>query len=980
MKNFITICTFLFLTSSAFCSVDDIVLIRRAYEDKLYLFVEERAQEFLKDSKNNDLTGVIAQEVRHKLIGSYVHRGFYKNALNHILEFEKDFPKSNLLHLITFFKAKCYYKKYVEMNEVEFFKDKKRPAELLKTILPKLNKQSLIAEAFFIRGKDLYYDESYLEAINVFDKLTKRYKSFKNYEEALFYLGRSYYYTKIPLYEKALNIFSKLIKKNQRSANLAEYHFWLGECFYEMNKINLALESFSKALLTKPDKNLECDIHYNLGWLYAGLGKIEEAKNSFSKLMAKDLIDYSQRYFASTKYKLASLYMLQKEYQKCLLELQDILDVNETRHEASLLSGQAYMHLNSWLRAKEFLSIASEDDAIKEIKLEAKKNLSTVYFELKEYEKALGVLDSMVSMQVPLDYRIDIQLQKAEILFGSGSIYQAQGIYRDLLLEGDESLAPGLHYKLALCAMKTNPVVECFYEREKLKNQEDKTENEADFEALHERLSRVLTQCWDEAKDSNSILSKIAITDGLNIFISEDLEELRKTQEETFIEANKGNSGGNIIIPTTIHKDSMLFVELKKRFIEGFKNNKYGTYKEFLSKAPMLSRYYRSLQTVNILSHLDVIIRRGLENPFLALAYYEKAMLVKSQKLIEVAIENLQLAIKHTADLSLKSDYYIQLSYIRYEDAKNEKDQKEKNIKIQATLNIINEVASLGQVVKDEIAYLRYACYSLIQENSNARDALLEYLQSSNDFDGLNRIEEQLISHYFKVNRNIKAADQKMQYAIRLEKREEYSDKIIKLKYEAADLYLENADTFDRGSTILLELAKSASLTEWSFKALIRSFHIYKKKGDQKEIANIISKLNQIGDIKPLRLKCEKEYLLGEYYLYIEEYAKAFEKFKWVIDKAGATSSIRSKAYIEYAKMLKLKEPAKAASAFLDFYYLFPKDSKRQLALFQSCRLRIKNFKAMDSGTDEQKKEIKKLIAKLEDNEEQKKLLLFLEN
>jgi tetratricopeptide (TPR) repeat protein len=983
MKKYLLIVLLLLSFGKVFANSQDYELIKRAYGDKLYLFVEERAQKYLKDSQNNDLSGVEAQKIRYWLIGSYVHRGFYKNALIEITNFEKDFSKSNIQHLITFLKAKCLYKKYVENGENEYFVINKveRPAELIKSCLSKLlNDQSIHAEALYIQGKDLYHNEQYLSALNVLKKLTNRYKNFKNYEDSLFYLGRSYYHNEVPMYENALKIFSQLINKNQRSSNLAEYYFWRGECYYEMNKVEKALDSFSTALLSKPNKSLECDIYYNLGWLYAGLGEIERAKSSFSKLLSKDLINYSKIYFASTKYKLASLYMIQKEYKKSLIELRDIIDHEETKFEAALLSGQVYMHLNSWDNAEHFLTIASSDNVVKEIELEAKKNLSTVYYEKGNFEDAMKVLNGLIATQVPLDYRIDIQLQKAEILFGSGKIYEAQSIYRELLLEEDESLASGLHYKLALCAMKTNPLVECFYEREKLLSLKDKTENKADLDVLYEKLGRVLIYFWVEASKPNpeTILNKKAIIDGLNSFVEEDITELKKKQEEEFIDKNKSFSGGNIIIPSEIHKDSMVFNALKEKFVEGFKKNKYGNYKEFSKKAPLLSRYYRSLQIVNILNHLEFIIRGGLESPFLSLAYFEKAMLNKSQKFIEKAIENFKLAIESTADDEAKSNYLFHLVDTRLEDAKLERENKQKTLKIRKTLNAINELDKLNYISKDDIAYYRFTCYTEIQEYNSAAVTLEQYLNTATDQDAMNVIQGHLISHYFKINQNLKAADQYMSYANRLQKVEGSEEKVIRLKYKAAELYIENADTFEKGSKLMLELA-NGELTKWSFKALIKSFQIFKKKGDQKEIDKIMTRLDNIG-MKDIQLQCEKEFLLGEYFLYIQDSKKAFEKFKWVIDKADAKSEIRAKAYFEYASILKVSDPKKASKAFLDFYYLFPNSSLKQKALFQCCRLMVKSFKMSESGSDEMKIEIKKLIAKLNDNEEQKKLLLYLEN
>lgn len=963
------VCT---LASSAFAFNEDLNLIKRAYEDKLYLFVEERTLQHLKNPQF-DNTSAVSQEIQYYLIGSYVQRGLYQNALNYIKKFE---TIDNILigkESVQFFKAKALYYKYVENDDLEIFKTEKRPSEIITDILFHLKKRhhQYSAEALFIQGLDLFYIENFAEAKLVLRKLTEKYKTFKDLEEAKYYLARSYYYDTPPLYHLSLNLFNNLIKKHKRSERLAEYHFWKGECHFELNQISKAIESFNTAQKQRPSLVLESDIIYNLGWVHTGLGEYDKAKSYFNLLLTEKYTGVADRYVASAKYKLASIYMIQKDYKACLYELKDILDNDEIKDEASLLCAQTYMQLGNWIEAKKLLEIAVSS-SLQEIKLEAGKSLSTVLFELKEYDEAIANLDSLTSMQVPLDYRVDILLQKAEIYYGAKKYYDAIGIYKDLMLENDPNIEAGLHYKLALCAMKTNPLVECFYDYEKLKKQKVSIDTPSDLEDLFERLSNVLTQMWTDATERNSELSNEDILDELNKFVQKDLVALEAEQLKIFKETNPEED------PKPLHRKSMLFVNLKNAFVEGFKSQSYGNYVEFMKKSPLLSEYYRSLQTVEILNHLDTIIRKGQENPYLALAYYEKAMLVKSQKLIEFTIENLSKAVQHTHDKALKSDYSFQLAHIRYEDAKNEVNTQSKVLKIQKTLEEIDQVEALGEIDPSDITYIRYSCYSLVTDFEKAESVLKNYINSAQDFDGLNRIEEQLISHYFKLDQILKAAKQKLHYAKRLELHEAYLMKAWQLSYEAAEIFIENDSTFDEGAQLLMKLSHVEETNVWTFKALLKSFYIYQKAKNDEEIEELITKLGQLKKLNE-ELEIEKQFLMGHYYVYKEQSQQAIKYFQWVMKAAVDYPRIRAKAYIECAKLLKNRDANRASNIFLEFYFLFQHHKKRELALFQGCRLKIKHLKqSSDHINEDNRNEVEKLVAKLESKDDQMKLINYL--
>lgn len=967
-KVFISLCLIFYVFPSIFANeIEDFAIIKQAYEDKLYLFVEEKSNAFLNQS-NYDNTSQRAQQVYLYLIGSLVERGIYVDALDKTEIFEKRFEKSNLSSSIQLYKAWSLLEHYVEEGRQLPEKYKFRPAEMIENVMDHLSKWEN-QMAYYLQGKDYFYRENYLKAMHSFRHLIDHHKKFEYYEDTMFFLGRAYYYLETPLYENALDIFNNLIEKNKRSPFIAHYHFWKGECLYVLGRLEGAKDTLEKALALANDEGILVDIFYNLGWLYSNLGKVSQAKRSFEKLFSEKLRPYASQYLESAKYKLASLFMLEKEYQKCVAECQALFDSENLKYEASLLAAQALIHLEKWDESVQLLEIAKESP-VQAVQLEAKKNLGLVYYEQKNYQDALGTLKELISQQVPLDYRIDVKLQMAEVYFGSGQYYHAQTIYRNLLLEESKSLEAGLHYKLALCAMKTNPLLECFFEFEEINKEPNQKNIKKKLMKLSDRLSSVLVQFWTLSSNKQYSLNNDKVLEILSSNLNINIKEFGEEFVQKFVKENQK-------YPNELNVMSAKFNHLSSKFSEAFIKGKLPAFSKGKDAFKELAGYYPTLQTVEILTHLDKIIHMVEDSPFLALAHYEKAMLYKQQNLVSDAIESLQRAIKHTADPKRRTEYLFQMARTQFELAKNLNDFKGKSVKIKKALEIIKKVELFDYIPLEKTVYFKFSCYNLIQENNKAEKVLKDFLSYVEDIDVLKRTEEQLISFYFQMDRLLKAAEQKIHYANRIQENDIFLSQ--KLRFEAAEIFINLEDSSEEGKKLFIQLSEELPVSEWTFRASLKTLSIYQMMGDLEKSNQLIEKMNEPKDLS-LEMQLEKEMSLGKHQLVLENNESAAAFFKSVLEKAPVKSLMKANALILYAKTIKKIDPKEAADAFLKFYYLFTNHKKREMALYESCRLKIKELNKQKHLDDfqQQKRELVVLVNKLEDKKSQNNLIDYL--
>lgn len=960
--------------------LEDLQLIRRAYADQLYLYVGEKAQSFL-SSPRVDLEGEYAEEVRGHMVAALVERGAFQEALVKMESIQQHSPG------LTYFKARALYGAYVEPGE-PLPEGTMRPSDMISEVLPHLKgEEKVMAE--YVRCQDLFEIGAMDQASVLLKALVDGEQRFRHAEEVKFLYARSLYHLPEGQYREALDIFEELAQKHPQSIRLSRYFFWQGECHFEINQLSEAENAFKKALAVTQEPETKVDLYYNLGWLYVAMGRLDEGIRQLEMVLAEP-ISISDRYQSSSRYKLASIRLMQKQPEVCREVLQPILKDSALEHEASLLSAQASMMLDQWERALEDLNHASE--SVKdEVRLEANRLLGKVYLKLNDYEKAEGILKYLVEREVPLDFRINVQLQLAEIYFEMNDIYRAQNIYTELLAEKSRKLEPMLHYNLARCAMYSNPLIECVFKRDQCLELQsngmmsfDPFEQEKEF--LNAKVKQIMSRVWIMATSSNASFSKSQVLEVLSS-VSGITQEAKLAELKARYLDEQGK------IPSDIGLESALFNAMVDEFLKAFwKVEKLSSYEVAKEAFGVLGIYSPALQVMKIHQHLDHIIDMGEESPYLSLAYYEKSRVYAQQSLTGDEIESLHHAISHTAEPEPRSRYLLQLAITEIQLAKKIQDPPETfngdpktfigdpktvKFKVQKALGHLDEVTELLPHPPVELIDWKFVGYRMLLDYDAAERVITDYLETTNDLEVVSRLEEQLISFYYSIGREIKSAQRRLIYAGRLEK--SHPVEAQHQRYEAALILLESKQGHEEGANWLKKLSESKPDSTWSFRAGLKCVDIQHRQGKIDGAQVLLSDLMERGRELDLSLRLEVQMSVAQQAVFMDDHAKASEAYESVMKASADYPAIKAKATIELGKALKVQDPARAADIFLQFYYLFPTHSKSQVALFESCRLRARLLKNWSAEERQLKvNELQRLVAKLENQKERRDLKTYI--
>lgn len=1022
--------------------LEDYRLIRNAYQDQLYLFVEDKARAFLA----KDDYRLKVDEVRSYLIAGFLEREAYAKALEELGALGKDVEGPRW----TYLKARALFGAMVEQG-VPFPEGERRPWELLKEALPSLRGEEKLM-ARYVMGQDLFEVGDYRQASLTLKPLVEGDKRFRYKEDAKFLYGRALFYLPIPLYEDALYTFRELSQKYVNSPLLPRYHFWQAQCYFELNQLDKAETAFGGALGANPDPTTVVDVNYNLGWLYGAMGDLERASSSLKAVLDAPK-EHAERYLPSARYKMGSILMLQKEPARCVEVLKSVLDDPELKFEASLLAAQASVNLDDLKGASSFLDVARRSPQ-KEIRLQAERMMGRIQLEQGDFDAAEQTLKSLVDKEVPLDYRIEVELQLADVYFAKGDLYRSQEIYQQLLAEKNKKIEAALHYNLARCAMRANPLLEGIFQRDRLL--EDKAELPSEeFDArkmsIESKVQAELGKYWVLASDLGepkrvANLEKRRIFSELSTFASLNRSDLiakmkerakaysrgeddplwnlsdpfqlgltdfgtlaRAVRKDTVLSQLEKMTGKNrkemitdlkqkaledgIEIPPPIGMDTVMY----KRLVEAFKaqlweDGKVASYNDLPSSLGILARNSKDLQITAIKAHLDHVINMGQKNPYLALAHFEKAMLFKQQGLLGDAIESLQRAVANATNLKLRADYLLEISRIEIDMARSmsepgegegapSTDTKSMSFKLNRALKHLEKAEEIlgGRPLK--LADLLFSAHRLLLNNDRAEAVLVKFLESAEDINEIQSVEERLISFYLQRKRPVMAAQRRLVYAESLSAHG-LAIEAQKQSFKAAVTLLESKEGHEDGVARLVELSKAKPGSEWTFRAGLQRVSILQRAQEAEQAEGLLEFLEKSSSTQPLALQLEAQMAKGDHAMNLGDLPKAAEAFSQVIERAGKQEDLKARAMIEYSKTLKRSEPGKAADVLLEFYYLFPRHTKREEALYESCRLQIVSLKGKDLSDEARKArkaEILRLINKLGQARDRQKLSAYLQ-
>lgn len=936
---------------------DQLSVIKRAHQDQLYLFVEEKASEFLQQ-QGLDMSRPWAQDAQYYLVSALVERGAYEEALRRCHTWALT-PK------LIYLKARALYEKMVDSGE-PLSSDEQRPSELIQSVLSQLDGPERVMGKY-VMAKD-YFDIGEMSTSSaLLLEIVEEHRHFRFYEDAKFLYGRSLYREDPPRIEKALAIFKELMGELSHSQQSCRYAFWVAECYFVLNDLDQAEHYFKTSLELNADEDTILDVHYNLGWLYVAMGRIEAAVEHLSRVVNSSNVE-AERYQETARYQLASIAMNQNRANDVLKWLDPLLEKGLLENEAALLSAQAWMSLSEWDRAKVSLQSASQS-LRDEVRLEAQRLMARVLLKMDDRVEAEAVLMKLINHEVPLDFHIDIQLQLAELYFSSGQIYPAQYIYLEVLKEKSRKHEPMLHYNLAKCAMSTNPLMECIYYRDKLLDQGLYLKEK---QRLEKKVRLVLSNMWIIASSKTAPFSTVEMLDILAESTQTDLEKERDRVLDDYRERD-------IAIPGEVAMVSALYQRVVDIFInelgvdgliQNFENSR--------AKLGLLSQNLEALQLSKILSHFNHIINMADKSPYLSLAHYEKFKLFRQRDLMADAFESLSFAIENAAEPQLKADFLMDMARTQIQVAKTiDGDSQTRSHKLKMALECLDRLTEITpqRSRSPDVVDLRFTAHQLLLNYDQAESLLLEYIFELGSSAQARRFEEQLISFYQKTERPIQAAHRRLHLASQLDGAQAHRQ-----KYKAALVFLEHVNTQSEGLDLLNELSDLTEMNEWTLRAKLKVVEMAPRGGSLEKahvlMSNMMRQLSTMTPLMTLEVLLAKGHLLFA----LDQLEKAIELFEQVRDRSQSFASLRAEASLALGKALKKRDPNRSASIYLEFFYRFPAHSKAQEALYESCRLKAISLQGLSKALRQARiTELRRLLLQIKNQRERQSLVTYID-
>lgn len=981
---------FSLLLLSATVQAKDIKFLEAAYDDGLYLFVEKNAAELLADQEILQQR-VVVDKLQLLWVASLVARHAYVDALARLDKIEQT-SSGKLSPKLKYYKAISLFYVYVKEGE-PLPEGVMTPHDMLVQIEMSLETDLERKTSKFYRAWDLYEQGEYNRSSDLLNLLASGLIPDDLGEKVKYLYARSLFYSNPPQYEKSNQVLKELIGKYKKSEHLTRYYYWKAECFFELNQLEEAEMAYLEVLNHQPDVETQIDVHYNLGWLYASKGELKKATQHLETLLQPNWKKASKHYRAASAYKLANIYLLLDLPGKTLNVVAPALNDEALKYHGHLVTGDAYLELEAWEEAVISLSQAMGSPNTN-VRLKAERKLAVANLNLQKYDLALQGLKKLVNSEepLPLDYRIQIQLDLAKVYLEMGDVYVAQNIYNDLLKEKSKNIEAGIHYHLGKCAMKTNPLISCIYERDHLssKLQEGRISVE-DYQmhrnALKVKVSSVLSRIWTMANEESKLASKLSkqeVIKLLGAITDTNIENLLKELENKHFE-----EFGDL--PSNLGQESSMFISLSEKFVDEvfFNKEKLPDYQSARDILKPVSNVFTYLQVKPISDHLNEVISLGKKSPYLALAYRDKADLHKDQDLPGVVLENLFHAIQSTTDPKLKSQYLLKLSNLHIEEAqklvqKSELNSSENDIvdpktqkfKVKQALNYLDEILELGYISKVTVAQLQHQCHLIITDYESAEKVLTNFINSSEPHEGKVEIEKLLIQFYLDQNMDLSAASQRLIHAKRIEATDLKA--AHKHRYLAALEMLNQEDGQKKALQLLEQLVAYQPRNEWTYKAALKQAEVFQKIGKTESAAKLLSILkDERGKEMPQALLYEWNMVHGRLALQQNEYKLASQYFKRVYDMALPQHEVKSMAMLEYAKALKQLSAEKASDVYLQFYYQFAGHDERESALLKSCELKLKAISGYTQPDSKMvaKQQLQKLITKLVNDNERVKLM-----
>ncbi len=344
------------------------------------------------------------QEDFNFAVGLY-NDGLYELAREEFLRFLKNYPQSNLCEDAKYYSALCLYKlkKYDKaVKEIENF-------------LKVYPRSKFVKEAKLNLAKCYFYLGDFEKSLKIFKEVEKYYPEDVNY-----WLAEAYFKNKD--FKSAIKYYKKLQKGKYK--DYAVYS--TGYCYFKLSQYDSAVKYLKEV---KEDKyKLEAEVM--LASSYYAMGKYKEALDLLSKIEEK-----AEKY-PQIKMMIADCYQKIGNYEKAIEKYQKLEEA-----EKWIRIGDCYYKMKKLKSAIDSYKKAVEEN--EELKPIAYEKIGKLYFEIKDYGKAVEYFDKSGTDEA--------RLYSAHACFNKGDYDGAIKRYKEIY---DEKKDENLLYYIALSYYK----------------------------------------------------------------------------------------------------------------------------------------------------------------------------------------------------------------------------------------------------------------------------------------------------------------------------------------------------------------------------------------------------------------------------------------------------------------------------------------------------------------------------------------------
>ena len=233
------------------------------------------------------------------------------------------------------------------------------------------------------RTSEAYYGR----CIPLVQEYLSKFPNHKNAEPALYYLGESHY--KVGEVNNAVTVFTKLIKRYKTGSYVAASAYRIARNLYSTSKFEEASRYFAITANNAQDKADRTRSTYFQAQCLTRAGKFEDAMPLYGAVSNIEAQNPYQRAATLTHAKLLLQFEkfdeAQKTCEKLLVPTQD----EDTKAEASYYAGVAASNLDDQKKALDYFKMSLNSNS-KKLKGRAQTGIMSIYYVNKDYDAVLA--------------------------------------------------------------------------------------------------------------------------------------------------------------------------------------------------------------------------------------------------------------------------------------------------------------------------------------------------------------------------------------------------------------------------------------------------------------------------------------------------------------------------------------------------------------------------------------------------------------